>query len=400
MDPQSSDHEVARLKAEAAALRCAKPPAEELRDHGALFLGSLHAHGGASKNPRPGGRIDRRRKGGAFSPRRSGGGDRQHSDPEETSVRKRSSLIGKVLEKGLAGWAYRHRKVALVTDTASDNRWLTLANQPYSVGSALAVPIFRGQVVFGLLTLLHPNAGHFTQESATIMKATAHQLALVLENVRLYAKLDESRRSIAAYSRALDKELEKGRNIQQGFLPEQLPSISGWEIDARFSPAYQMAGDFYDVFFLEDACLGLVIADVCDKGVGSALFMGLFRSLIRIFCEQPMPDETPGDPAPLNASPVPHPALSAVARTNDYVAQHHGWMGMFATLFFGVLNPQTGRLAYVNGGHEPLLVIGPAGVRAQLGTTGPAVGSCPGLISRFERSSSHRGMSWSATPTA
>jgi sigma-B regulation protein RsbU (phosphoserine phosphatase) len=210
------------------------------------------------------------------------------------------------------------------------------------------------------------------------MQATGHQLALVLENVRLYAKLDESRRSIAAYSRALDKELEKGRNIQQGFLPERLPSISGWEIDVRFSPAYQVAGDFYDVFFLEDGCLGLVIADVCDKGVGSALFMGLFRSLIRIFSGQALPVDFPRH-LPKEISPIGHPALSAVSRTNDYIAAHHGWMGMFATLFFGVLNPHSGSMAYINGGHEPPMVIGEKGVKAQLGTTGPAVGSINGV---------------------
>ena len=68
--------------------------------------------------------------------------------------------------------------------------------------------------------------------------------------------------------------------------PRQIPRIPGWEIAVYFHPARQVSGDFYDAFLLPGNRLGLVIADVCDKGVGSALFMALFRSLIRVFSGQ------------------------------------------------------------------------------------------------------------------
>ncbi len=70
-------------------------------------------------------------------------------------------------------------------------------------------------------------------------------------------------------------------------------------------------------------------------------------------------------------------ALKAVALTNNYIAQEHGDMTMFATLFFGVLDPATGLLTYINGGHEPLFIVGEAGVKAILKHTGPAVGIVP-----------------------
>jgi sigma-B regulation protein RsbU (phosphoserine phosphatase) len=87
--------------------------------------------------------------------------------------------------------------------------------------------------------------------------------------------------------RLLEFELEKGRQIQRDFLPRQIPQLPDWNIAAFFDPARQVSGDFYDVFPLADGHMGLVIADVCDKGVGSAFYMALFRSLIRIYAEQP-----------------------------------------------------------------------------------------------------------------
>ncbi len=305
---------------------------------------------------------------------------RSRTTPEESS-----RLIGRVLEKGLAGWVSRHRQVGLISDTRDDDRWLTLPNEPYTVRSALAVPILRGEELLGVLTLMHPQPGLFSAETAELMRATSDQIALTLENARLYSKLDESYRSLErakqevdAYSKALDDELDKGRQIQRDFLPTQIPQPANWEIATCFYPALQVSGDFYDAFWLPGDCVGLVIADVCDKGVGSALYMALLRSLIRVFSRQSPLDAVPnsaikeGTQATTDVDQIK--ALKAVTLTNDYIAHEHGEEGMFATLFFGVLNPKTGLLVYVNGGHEPPFVVGSTGVKQRLEPTGPAVG--------------------------
>jgi sigma-B regulation protein RsbU (phosphoserine phosphatase) len=132
---------------------------------------------------------------------------------------------------------------------------------------------------------------------------------------------------------------------------------------------------------LPENMLGLVIADVCDKGVGSALFMALFRSLIRVFSGK-IKLQGVSVPGWIRAEPDPRgdfldEALNAVAMTNDYIAEEHGEEGMFATLFFGVLNPLTGSMAYINAGHEPLFIINSSGVKEQLNSTGPVVGIMP-----------------------
>jgi sigma-B regulation protein RsbU (phosphoserine phosphatase) len=300
----------------------------------------------------------------------------------DATPEQRSKLIGSVLDKGLAGWVRRHRQIGLIADTKDDDRWLDLPNQPYTVGSALAVPILRGEDLLGILTLLHAQPGHFDTESAELMQMTAVQIGSALENASLYSKLDESYRSleqakseVEAYSKALDAEMEKGKKIQLDFLPSKIPYLSGWEIAYYFHPARQVSGDFYDAFELPNGLLGLVIADVCDKGVGSALFMALFRSLIRVFSGQ-ISLSGVSISAVDDESGI---ALQAVTLTNDYIAEEHGKEGMFVTLFFGVLNPKTGYIAYVNAGHEPLHLIGPAAETEKLPTTGPVIGMMPNV---------------------
>jgi serine phosphatase RsbU (regulator of sigma subunit) len=182
-------------------------------------------------------------------------------------------------------------------------------------------------------------------------------------------------------------ELEKGQKIQQEFLPSHIPSFPDWNIATCFFPAGKVSGDFYDVFTLPDGNVGLVIADVCDKGVGSALYMALFRSLIRIFAEQAAfcdPSAITGiNRSCSELTSVPSVEnqqlmhLRAVPFTNNYIAQTHGEESMFATLFFGVLNPTTGKLCYINAGHEPLYMIDKKGVKKKLDPTGPAVGLFP-----------------------
>jgi sigma-B regulation protein RsbU (phosphoserine phosphatase) len=192
----------------------------------------------------------------------------------------------------------------------------------------------------------------------------------------------------------LERDVLIARQIQAGFLPHQLPQLPGWEIAARFHPAREVAGDFYDAFMLtQNRRLGFIIADVCDKGVGAALFMSLSRSLIRSFTQQHhalgwmstlADDALLGDTQHSRSTGRQSlPAIGATAlknamvNTNNYIVNNHADMNMFVTLFFGVLDPITGALLYVNGGHIPPIIIGPTGVRATLEVTGPAVGMMP-----------------------
>jgi serine phosphatase RsbU (regulator of sigma subunit) len=199
---------------------------------------------------------------------------------------------------------------------------------------------------------------------------------------RLTAALDRKR---LRDTRGLRREMEVARNIQRDFLPELLPVAMGLQLEAALHPALHVSGDFYDAFMLAPSgTIVMVVGDVCDKGVGAALFMALFRSLIRASADpveggaiqmiggrrtlvrQSLEAATPAD------------LLTRVAGfTNDYIARLHGRTGMFATAFLAALTPMTGEFDYVNAGHVPALVVGPDGTMEELPPTGPVLGAMP-----------------------
>ena len=171
---------------------------------------------------------------------------------------------------------------------------------------------------------------------------------------------------LEGYARTVDSELDAARRMQSQFLPTDVGGAPGWRCEVFFRPAKQVAGDFYDSFALSDGSVVLVMGDVCGKGFGAAFFMALTRSLIRLFVHEA--HKTGSDP------------FDAIRRTSDYIAVHHDELSMFATAFMLLLEPESDRLRYANAGQDAgLLRARDGSLRAQLQTTGPAVGMLPGL---------------------
>jgi phosphoserine phosphatase RsbU/P len=176
------------------------------------------------------------------------------------------------------------------------------------------------------------------------------------------------------HARALELELAIGRAIQRSFLPRDMPAVPGWSIDGRLRSARQVAGDYYDVFPLAGGrLLAVIVADVCDKGVAAALFMAVSRSLFRALATQQY-GGLAGDRGAEAGELV-----QTVSFVSDYIADVHGRTNMFATVFFCLVDPMTGQLVYVNGGHDPPIICGDGGVREVLDPTGPALGLMPGM---------------------
>jgi len=212
----------------------------------------------------------------------------------------------------------------------------------------------------------------FVRPLLIILSALAFLLiGLGIEKALLFAQTERARK-------VAERELEIGRQIQAGFFPTVMPTLQGWELATHFQAARHVAGDFYDVFTLgEDNKVGLVIADVCDKGVGAALFMALFRSFIRVLSGTAHSD---GHLAISNSATDPAKILhKTILSINNYISITHEEAGMFATIFYGILDPATGILTYINGGHEPPIIIGADGIKSSLDPTGPAVGLYPDL---------------------
>lgn len=179
------------------------------------------------------------------------------------------------------------------------------------------------------------------------------------------------------------KEMEIGRRIQADFLPKSVPQLDNIKLAFEFVAARDVAGDFYDVFRLNELPhLAFVIGDVCDKGVGAALFMTLFRSLIRATSlygnmGSAMTGAESGD-ARLSAGDV---LLNSIMATNRYIATTHAGSSMFASVFFGLLDPGSGEMLYINAGHEAPIIFRRDGSTELLDITGGVIGLFP--IARY-----------------
>lgn len=184
------------------------------------------------------------------------------------------------------------------------------------------------------------------------------QVEEVLARVETHLALRELQKQLQDANRRMAHELALAGEVQASFLPRTLPNIPGWQFAVSLKPARETSGDFYDVHLLPDGRLGILVADVVDKGVGAALFMALSWILIRTYAM-----EFPGQPELV---------LEAVNRS---ILEDTG-ATQFVTVFYGILDPETGSLAYCNAGHCPPILVssGDSEHIQRLGATGAALG--------------------------
>jgi len=154
-----------------------------------------------------------------------------------------------------------------------------------------------------------------------------------------YRELQEAQAALVEKER-LECELELARELQQSILPHEFPDLKEFSFAARSRPARQVGGDFYDVIPLSKGRVGLIMADVSDKGMSAALYMALTRSLIH---------------AEAKRSSSPRKVLLSVHRLLLEMSQ----ADMFVTVFYGVLDPAQSNLRYARAGHDRPLLFSP-----------------------------------------
>ena len=192
------------------------------------------------------------------------------------------------------------------------------------------------------------------------MKVTIQR---TLHHLELWRDALESRDKLVA----LQNELSVANKMQQSILPTSFPTGRGFEIFGSMKPARDVGGDFFDVLSLEDGRIGLVVADVSDKGVPAALFMMSSRTLLK------------GAAIGLDA---PGKVLSEV----NQLLQEENDAAMFVTVFYAAFDPENGELTYANGGHNTPLVVHADGSSTVIPPTGGiALGVVPDFT--YEESS-------------
>jgi serine phosphatase RsbU (regulator of sigma subunit) len=214
-------------------------------------------------------------------------------------------------------------------------------------GVVLGVPLVAQEELVGLLAL-GPKLSEdgYTRWDRELLSALSDQAATAITMGRLVSQIRTRER--------MDQELRMARQIQTSLLPKVACEIPGFDIAAYWRAAREVGGDFYDFIPLSNGGMGLVVADVSDKGVPAALFMALSRALVR---------------ASAVGSPAPGEALR---RANELILADAS-SGMFVTLLYAILDPASHGMTYVNAGHMPPLLSRRDGI-LPLRTSGIALG--------------------------
>jgi serine phosphatase RsbU (regulator of sigma subunit) len=211
------------------------------------------------------------------------------------------------------------------------------------------VPLVADGRSIGALVIDMRQPRLWDEDQVRFLRLMANQAAIAIEQARLYQ--DEIARE------RLEQELDFGQQIQLSMLPQDCPVVPGWECAAFYQAARQVGGDFYDFFELpgKPGRLGLVIADVADKGVPAALMMALSRTVVRTAAAD-------------GRSPSAALTLANELILKDTQAE------LFVTAFYAALDP-SGRLTYANAGHNrPLWLRSRTGQIEELAARGIALG--------------------------
>jgi len=232
------------------------------------------------------------------------------------------------LGKGVVGYAVQHQQAVLVPDVNKDPRYIRLNPE---TRSELAVPLIYKDKVIGVLDLEHTKRGFFTDDHQRTVTTLAAQVAIAIENARLYEE-------IARQEKRLERDLALARELQFRLLPQSLPKLVNLEVAAKFMPARAIGGDLYDFVNYSQSRLGMVIGDVSGKGAPAAIYAALVSGILR--------SHAPIEPGP-----------AEMLRAVNFSLGERRIEGQFVSLIYAVWDDKHRSLQVANSGlPRPLYV--------------------------------------------
>jgi phosphoserine phosphatase RsbU/P len=223
--------------------------------------------------------------------------------------------------EGLVGYAAQHKQAVLVRDVKKDARYIETNPE---TRSELAVPLIYKDTVIGVLDLEHTKRGFFTEDHQRTITTLAAQIAIAIENARLYEE-------VARQEKRLDRDMQMARELQFRLLPQTRPKLATLEIAAKFSPARAIGGDLYDFLSYSNSRLALAIGDISGKGAPAAIYAALVSGIIR--------SHAPMEPGPAEM-------LSAV----NYSLSERRIEAQFVSLIYAVWDEENRSLQVANSG--------------------------------------------------
>ena len=275
--------------------------------------------------------------------------------PLHTMIREQQSsldLLPYRFDAQLTGWMLKNQEPLLVNNLKEDERFKDLVDKTTPFESFLSVPLRVKNKMQGILTVFNKRSNEkFSSNDQKLLSIIASQSSQIIENARL---LEEERNL-----QVLQEEMRVAKQTQINLLPKEFPVINGYQIAARTIPAKEVGGDSYDLIQIDDKHFAFCLGDVSGKGMPAAMLMSNLQATLRSFTK------------------TGNLCKDIIANSNDLL-YNSTEPSKFATLFYGILNPESNEIVFCNAGHNNPFLFSADGNVKELKTGGLILGCLPG----------------------
>jgi sigma-B regulation protein RsbU (phosphoserine phosphatase) len=240
----------------------------------------------------------------------------------------------------------------IISDVQSDPRFMSQESIiQLNIHSAMCVPLWNNRDIIGIIYADRISIPEkFADEDLKLLTLLSNLAAVKYENAKMIEEAIEREK--------MERELQLAANIQKNFLPDENPEVNRFDVAGTNIPCYQVGGDYYDFIPIDEDRMGFAIADVSGKGVSASLLMATLRASL-------LSEVYPG-----------YDLEKMAVKLNNFVHRSSD-INHFITFFFCEIDNQSGKIRYINAGHNPPIIIDKKGKVHRLEPSGFCLGMFP-----------------------